>query len=419
MKELESRNLASLLLLLFLIFTFLAVSTKGMVVDEIYHFEEITLFINGDFTFENSLLVMIPGYHVLMATIAKITGLNTVFSIRAFTLVIGFITIFIYSITSSKIPDKQSNFRSKISNLSSLGNLQFIFLPIIFPFFFLIYTEGLSLGLIILALYFVKSKNYNVAGIIGGISFLVRQNNIIWLGFLWIISFFQEYPKMNEFSLKIFYSFSKKNFTFIFSSLIFFIIFIYLGEFALSDKPNHPSFRFHSENIFSFLFVINIIFLPIIIKQLLFAKLKPKKVNLVVCISSLIIFFFLFVLTFKANHGYNNFGENYFLRNMLIEAFQSSSKFTQALYFIPIGISIIFLFLIKFKQKSYYLFYLFSLPFLTTHWLIDPRYLIIPLFFFQIFRERFSDKWEFTQLVWEILLSGCVIFGILNETYFL
>ena len=75
-------------------------------------------------------------------------------------------------------------------NNANTKTLQFFFLPILFQYFFLIYTDVASLFFVLLALFFALKKHNAVSFIVIFISLFIRQTNIIWLLFIFVALYF-------------------------------------------------------------------------------------------------------------------------------------------------------------------------------------------------------------------------------------
>lgn len=247
----------------------------------------------------------------------------------------------------------------KVYHTSSIIKaLQFSFFPILFPFFFLVYTDVLSLLLVLCALYLVLSKKYDLAGAFGVLSMLVRQNNVMWLAFLCAFVFFQESKgKVNH---KIVVAWIKKCWTFILGFILFIFFVIANKGVAFGNVEMHPSFSFYTGNIFFMLFLFFFLFLPLNLRNLpeIIKLIKNKKT--IILIGAV---FVIYIFTFVNNHPFNT-GTEYFLRNWLLVFFTSNLALKIA-FFLPVAYTLMSLTVTKMQNKIFYLLYALPDPILA------------------------------------------------------
>ncbi len=107
-----------------------------------WHYAQIKNFIDFNFNL-NSHLSMLPGYHYTIFPIAWLFGVSSVPSIRLITLFISIFSIIVFFIAPRYVS----------KNDSEAKTLQYILFPLLYPFFFVIYTDVLSLLLVTLGVY--------------------------------------------------------------------------------------------------------------------------------------------------------------------------------------------------------------------------------------------------------------------------
>ena len=392
----------TLLLIVLFTFSFLYISGKNLFVDEEVHYLQIKRFISGD-NRVYEILTVIPGYHYFLSIIGKTFNFYTESEIRLLNAVIGLISVFIFLFTAFKIEGK---------NGWNKG-LQYLFFPILFPFFFLIYTDVLSLLLVLLMFYFVLLKKYNLGGIFGILSFFVRQNNIIWI--LFALCFV--YVKENgiKYNFKGFVKTFRDCKIFVFGLFLGILFFIWNKGFSFGDKEMHTSGIFFG-NTFFLLFLFFFLFLPLNLSN--FWKIK-KFVSKNKWIWFLIILvFIIYIRFFIVNHPYNFLGKDYFLRNILLQKFISGNSI-KAMLFLPIAYSILSLFVAKLKKKEFYLLYPFTILSLLPMWLIEQRYYLIPLTLFILFKDEKKGWIEKTTIGIYFVLSILILYFIGESKFFL
>src|SRR3989338_2871616 len=373
--------------------TYFLIIQKPLYVDEQAHFWTISNFCRFDYTIPD-FLTTIPGYHFFGGFFGYLTSC-TESSIRFFSLLVSLASVFVfYSIC------KQMNVKHKKEK-----SLQFLFLPILFPFFFLIYTDVLSVLFVLSMFYFLLREDYILSGTFGLLSFIVRQNNIIWIIFclVYILIDLKDKKTFLEKTREIFSKrFLIKAYPYLAVLLIAFIFIIKNGGVVLGDKEKHPDLFFGPMNIYTFLFFFFWIKLPENILNFKkigswFKRVEKKELGMIILLS--LIFFTFFLMTFKIDHAYNDYGiYNYFLRNKILHFF-NGSIILQSVFFLCILYSIFSLYRTKFAEKRHYLIYIFSIIFLGMSWLIENRYFLIPYIMINLFALR-EAKTEKTLAVW-------------------
>jgi len=154
--------------------------------DENIHSWQIQQFLSGDFKLHPNLTTL-PGYHYAIYFFSKIFGTTSIFGMRYITFAFGILAVLIFYFCAKFVSPNNANAKT----------LQFFFLPILFQYFFLIYTDVASLFLVLLALFFALKKQNIISFIIIFLSLFIRQTNIIWLLFIFVAIFVREYQNNN------------------------------------------------------------------------------------------------------------------------------------------------------------------------------------------------------------------------------
>lgn len=402
MDKLKSKKIIPWVLIMatyFLIFFFF--KDFRLVQDEYYHYNQIERFIIGESSI-NPALTTLPGYHLLMATFIKIFQINTLAFVRLLNVIFGLLTVGIFYKVVKIIDPKHAVHKT----------LQLAFFPLTLPFVFLVYTDILSLGLLLVAFYFIQKKQYGFTGVVGLISLLIRQNNVIWLLFYCAIAYVQDYG----FSLhrEKLVSWVKKVWVILLDVVLFILFSLWHGGFALGDESMHPVSIFHPGNIYLLLFLFALLFWPSVVGNLSagLKAFRPKKMLL------LLIPFFVMIpaVTFVNDHPFNS--PWWFLHNFFL-VFFTADIFRKLLFFTIVTISLYALGLVRLEKKSFYLLYPFTVLFLLPSWLIEARYSIVPFCFFILFKKEQSSTVSGIQIVYEVILSAILIIGILNWWFFI
>ncbi|WP_119396498.1 Dol-P-Glc:Glc(2)Man(9)GlcNAc(2)-PP-Dol alpha-1,2-glucosyltransferase [Salinibius halmophilus] len=137
--------------------------------DEFFHYPQIKEFSEGIFDDVSDKLTMLPGYHAMVAAVAWVIGDN---SIPATRVISAFLSLpaLIFFFLCAKDLGKPNRYTVSLLFYSS---------PIIFPYFFVLYTDMVSLMLLLASFFFTLKRHYQVAALIAFASLFVRQTNII------------------------------------------------------------------------------------------------------------------------------------------------------------------------------------------------------------------------------------------------
>ena len=390
-----------LVILLASTLAFLLIKDVNVLCDELTHYYQIRAFANGNFR-QLPALTTIPGYHLFFAYLSKPFGQLSIPLTRFLSMIFSLLSVLLFFFISKNInPD---------SNLTR--TMQYYFFPILFPFFFLIYTDVFSIFLILLSLYLVFKQRFYLSAIAGILSIFVRQNNVIWLFLILLLIYHHNYKFSISFSgLKIFL---KHCWLYILGIIGFFIFVILNKGFAVGDVSHHPAFSFHLGNVFFMLFLFFFLFLPLNIanfnKIIGFIKQRKKILFLI------IPFFIIYIFTFVIDHEYNHIEG--FLRNFIL-LFFTSNFYLKVVFFIVVTYSILSLSVTKLYQKSLYLLYPLTFLYLIPSWLIEQRYYLIPFTLFMLFREKKSNLVEYSSIIIYIIFSAIFFWAIANRYFFL
>jgi alpha-1,2-glucosyltransferase len=391
----------------------LALLPNQPIADELIHLPQIQSFMSGSMVL-SGLVAMPPGFHYSIASIAGFLNLSNLTDLRAIN---ATFTLFCPILFWLYLKFDEGQFKD-------IRSTQLLLSPIVWPFFFLLYTDLSSLLLVLASLVLVKRRHVIPAALICTISLAFRQNNIFWIALLWLIALVQTFPlnfsiKKNGFSTPKFLGALAQSFRKTAAFLIplgAFALFIYLnGGVAMGNKDLHQTSGIYPTQIFFFLLVIWIILLPLHIHNLpaIFSFTLKNKLIIV----GLGMLASLYLLTFDISHPYN-FPSDYFIRNWMLYKLKDHPT-CRLLAFIPMVWALLSIVTTRLKDPACYWLYPISLISLLPVHLIEQRYYIIPLALFLLFRLPISRGWEVALLAWGLVLSGLVTYGIVSMKIFL
>jgi|GEM_PF-3319219 len=289
-------------------------------------------------------------------------------------------------------------------------------LPVLAPYLFIGYTETFSLLVVIGGIILYFQKQYVLSSIVMFGSLFVRQDNIMWIValILWSGVSYLAQSNVSNFPLR---KFVRESVGYIMSIVLFVLFVLINGGVAVGDRSRHPV-SLSAENIFFFLILLALIFLPTIISyRREICEVVQRKIYLSACIalgaSS------AYLLGFELTHSYNN--NSRFLHNYLGKFF-SENTFGIAPGIILMLISLAFLAAIIRGMKEYkahlLVVYGVGLLSLALHPLMEHRYYIIPMVLLIIFVTFKNRRWFYVQLAYMTALSATYYWIVFIKDWF-
>lgn len=403
-----SKRLLTVIILAISLISFLLIKDKYLLVDEGIHYRLIVKASAFHFSSEFLDIAELPGYAISIGTILHFLGISQS-KTRLITTIFSLLSVLTFYFIAKKIDQKTSEIKT----------LQYFFFPILFIFFFLIYTDVYSLLFVLFTFLLILKKRYYWAGLIGFLSLLIRQNNLIWLGFFCTYIFLDKY-KLQNIRIDNLTKYLKDIKIFIFSFIISiaFTLITKGGIISESARQIH-ALSFHLENIFFILFLFFFLFLPLNLANFskIFQLFKNKPLFFVLPTLLLLDIYLLYILTFKVDSPMNG-PSTYFLRNILLN-YMIENPLNKSIFFIPIGYSILSLCVTPLINKKHYLIYPFTFIFLGLLWLVEQRYYLIPFTFFLLFKKSQSFLIEYSTLAIYIFLAEIIFFITISGKFFL
>lgn len=347
------------------------------------------------------MIVMPLTYHAVIAGVANVLGVEGMQAYRIISLLLSIPAVFVFHRLCAYLPEPNRAIRT----------LQFFFLPALFPYFFVVYTDVFSLLLLLLAILLLEKRLDWAAGLLAIASTAVRQNNIIWLAFLMVMIHVRDHGwTLGVAALR---STAARCWTFGVGFALFALFVAINGGIAIGDKSMHPSFKLYSGNLFAALFLCGLFFLPLHLVNI------PQACRRVLrhwwwIIPSIIATYCLYQFTFAADNPYNPA-----MQKLLINKIADSvdirmdtirTKFWRFLFFVACASTMLSLAVTPFRSKAHYLLYPASVLFLAPSWLIHARYYIIPFTLFLLFRKGHALWAEAATLLIMIGFAVAVLF---------
>ena len=374
---------------------FLAGRTMEERADEVIHHDQIERYVEGDYSTDSG-GAMLGGFHASAMIFARLIEGSTKEDIRLFVLLISGATILLFS----------SLVRAFQPQASTIRTLQFVFFPLLFPFWFLIYTDVYALMWLFLALLALTRDRVHLSGILMIVSLLVRQTYIVWLALLglWAVTVNSAAPLRQLVT---------RSASFGIGAGLFLLFAMVNGGVAVGVQDNHPAFVFHTENLLFMLLCFFVMFLPLILSTFPKIARLPPALLVGVLLSSVGLYFG----TFRVDHP-NNIWFNYFVRNALLETMTASTS-AGVVTSMAIALAVLSLCVIRLRQPVQYLIYPFAALSVLPSWLIEQRYYLPAFALFMLFRESASPRVERTLLAMNVVMALCLFVGIAEGWFFL
>jgi len=390
-----------LLLLLAAVAGHLVISQTWQLVDEEENLVQIRMFLNGQFR-EFEYIATTPAYHAMIALLAWLMNAQSLSEIRLISLMLGLSAVIGFFIAARRLNDMNA----------PLAASQFFFMPILLPFFFLLYTDVLSLGLLLFSVYGALTHRERLAGAAGILSVVVRQNQIVWLLFVFLLIYLIENGYfMNREAVK---NHLRRSWIFLmgFAAFVFFVV-VNHGV-AIGDRKMHPPYTFHLGNVYFSLFLFLLVFLPLHLAnaQKVCALIRRNPWVL----AALGLLLSIYLPTFNDTHPYNFV--HGFLRNVVLE-FATLELWTKLFFFVSIAYTILSIAVTPLKKPAFYLIYPFWILTLVPAWLIEERYYLVAFSLFLLFRERQGRGVEYASLAYSMATGFFFLWGISQRWFFL
>lgn len=381
-----------------LVIAFLKFANNDPGWDEKAHLRQIELFVEREWRMEPSITTL-PGYHAIMALAIWLTDNARNSSIRLVQFEIALATIAaFFGLARCRHPAG-----------AAAKTLQFVFLPILFPLFFMVYTDVASLGFVLLTALATSAGRYPSAGVFGVAACLVRQNNVVWAA----LAFAQGYVADHGWRWP-----PRASHLLRYAPVLLSVgavggwVIANRGQVAAGDVNAHPLGTLHLGNAFFMLFVAGVLFLPLWWGYRTETAERLRRPATWVALAAT---FGLFWFAFAADHPYN--GEDGFLRNRILEWAEASWTHRLA-FFLPMAITVVSAPSLRLSPGGW-LIYPAALAFLAPSWLIEQRYYLIPFALLLADRRPVNPRVEWTQVGFSAALSVTAYAFIERELWML
>lgn len=372
--------------------------------DEGVHIPQIQYFLRGELVVHPD-LAMIPGYHGLVAILLKIFSGSSVTAMRIVSALFSLAAAGFYFFIR----------RSQGDHYAAQSAAMLFFLPFLFPYQFLIYTDVLSLALVLAATLASLKGRHLVAAVVITASILVRQNNVIWAGFLPLLSLWPIIRADLRTPSRYWRDGIRVSVPYMLPVAVFIAYWIWNGSISLSSAlaSYHPDATLHTGNVYFALFLFAVFF-PYPMWSGAKRLLSQRKTMLWT-----LAIILLFVCFAKLKGSYDNVvtPDYYGIRNHFIAMVQHGLP--RRLFAALVGLAACSMALTRFDHPAGVLIYPFAALYLSASWLIENRYALVPFALWMALRKVQNQKAERYTFAGWIAVCTYLAWGIFNNRFML
>lgn len=272
--------------------------------DEAVHAFQISWFMEGRFEqFEH--VTVVPIYHAAVAGLASLLGLENLHGMRFTSLLLGAMAMLALFRLTRLFAQDQTQERS----------LLFMFMPLYFPLFFLIYTDMFALAAVLFMVERTVARSYKLAGLAALAAVFIRQPNAVWLAYcaLLILMDGGRLAMSREFCR----DYVMRAWPLLLAALAFVLFTLINGGVAAGDTAQHPV-SFNPSNVYFMLLAAFVLLFPFCLSRTaaVFALLKARPWLLVLLVGM----YFVFLGTWEHSHIYNSRELGFYRHNMILHA---------------------------------------------------------------------------------------------------
>ncbi|MDD9858816.1 MAG: hypothetical protein OXU96_12360 [Gammaproteobacteria bacterium] len=377
--------------------------------DELAHYPQIKAFAEGRFEIKRG-LAMLPGYHAVIAALAWVGGVGGALSLPAARVIswglcaLAPVLFFLCARALGK------------DNRFSLS-LTFLLSPIIFPFFFFLYTDIPSLLFLLGVLLLTLQRRYQLAGLMAVLSLLLRQTNVIWIFFFALVALGQEgvWTRLAQRDFRPVLHALARLWLFVFAGLAFLAFVYWHGGIALGAAHMLRVERLYPTQVYLLLFTVFLLFMPLHIRNLpRIARMLRRRPVICLFVGAMSLAFYLW--TFWADHPWNS--NLSYLRNQILQLLRED-LYLRIAAFIPMAWALCSLCVTPLQRRSFYWLYPLAAAALLPAGLVEQRYFIVPVTLFMLAKKHQSTPLDLWTIAVYAPVTGLLYYRISEGGFFL
>lgn len=379
--------------------------------DESVHAFQISWFIQGTYQiFEN--VTVIPLYHATIALILKVTGAQSLEAMRVAHFLLAMLCLPVYYLLCRRLLGS--------TDVAMERTTQLFFLPILFPLFFLIYTDIPALTLTLFMIERAIAGRYVQASALGLAAVLFRQTNLVWVAYAATVYLCRDKHKL--ISIKAWRDRLAGEIPALLSfGLIFLVALLFIainGGIAVGDVEQH-TVSFNLSNAYFMLLVAFAVFLPWHVAQLsAIYKLLCKYPWI---LFGIILIAIVYWFTYSHPHRYNSAELSYYRHNLILHYTADFPVYKLAAYTAMTWTCLSFSTIILQSQNKHELQLLapFALLVVIPLPLIEQRYYLVALSLLLALRPPMKSRMEQISLLYSISWSTYLFYNVSKANFFL
>jgi alpha-1,2-glucosyltransferase len=373
--------------------------------DENYYSSQIRLFMLDRYELVPG-ITMIPGYHLMLSWLARPFGPYSDPLARMVNLAGALVLL--------PAAWKLSGLRAPLQ--APVRTAQIFFQPLLFPFFFLIYTDAWSLAALAWMLLGALERRMKLAALAAVIGTVMRQDFMVWVAMTycvvaWEITMLGTDRGDRLLALR---RAVVVGFPLLLVILAFVAFVIWNGAVALGDRSRHEA-GVNPTNVYLFLICAWFLLLPMNLDAMprVLVLLRSPAVAFLVLAG-----FAAYLSTYSNTHVYNQESLRFYLHNEVLHWISGSIALRAVLY-LPLAWMLLTWITACRDEPRLGILLAFTVAFLAAHPLIEQRYYLPALFLLNVFRAPLAPAIERGLLVAYIPLALAALHGIAAGRFFL
>lgn len=394
----------------------------GLIGDENAHCLQIEAFNRGDLTIDPEMTTL-PGYHGAISALRGLLGWQlgacegaAPWRYRLLSFALSSPAVYVFFHVARRL--------SPEGHRASML-LRFLFLPILFPMFFVVYTDAFALLCILASLLCALDRRPGLAAVAALLATLVRQTNIAWALVVWLLCWRQAAGPTRRARAA---QFLRDTFAFPVLFLLFAAFVAWNGGVALGDQSAHP-LSLHVGNVYFALVVSAIVFLPQSLAALpgFVARVRHRPWLALAVVAAYALFLVTYVVDHKYNYptvesgideeGRDSIAHDFLRNRFLIWSVSGLGPKTLAFGLALLG-ALTFA-STRLRRPEFYALYPVAIASLASSWLIEQRYYIVPFVLFIAFAETPRPALARALVAYSVPVSLGLTYGISRGWFFL
>jgi alpha-1,2-glucosyltransferase len=351
-----------------------ATRQMGEYSDEMFHVPQIQRFCHADFSLDQK-ITMLPGFHAVLALAGSALGDCSAPMLRtlnaALLVAVCLLALRILVTLHSRVAIPRA--------------LALSFLPLLFPYGFVVYTDVLGLLIALWALALWLQHRHVTAGLVASVAVLVRQT-IIAMPLLFIAMAWLERDRHLGLIAQA-RALCRTCWSSVLGLAAFGAFVLYNGGIAVGDQSQHE-LGIHAGNLYFALFL-----LPLTAAAPGLNELWRRRAALRSWLFAalLIASYLAYRYCFKVEHEYNY--QHHFLHNELLMRVIRHKR-TLNWFFVPMALGLAILWTSSWSRAAFRIWLPLAAAMMLPESLIEPRYALLPIALFMLMRKDSSPLAE-------------------------